>query len=145
MYILSKFLITSIILFIPPSDFIFVHTSKNFTCSTSTIYCNKHNQHSLSLTTLTNSAVLPTQFQLYYLHQVWALSSVPHLTFTLTCLIVLHYKYITCFFLAYIVLFLRGKSLCIMLRHLNRCLTIVIIGVLNSIVTYISKLFCSMT
>jgi hypothetical protein len=43
-------------------------------------YYNKHNQHSLSLTTLTPSAVLPTPIQLYYLQQLSALPSVPQFT-----------------------------------------------------------------
>ena len=41
--------------------------SENFPCNIFTVYCNKTNQQSLSLTTLTPSAVLPTLIQLYYL------------------------------------------------------------------------------
>ena len=44
--------------------------SDNFPCKIFTVYCNKHNQSSLSLTTLTPFAILPTHIQLYYLQQV---------------------------------------------------------------------------
>ena len=50
--------------------------SENSPCNKFTVCYNKHIQHSLSLTTLTTSSVLPTLTQLCYLQQFWALSLV---------------------------------------------------------------------
>jgi hypothetical protein len=54
--------------------------SENVTFKNFTVYCNKHNQHSVSITTLIPSAVLPTPIQLYYLQQISALSLIPQFT-----------------------------------------------------------------
>jgi len=54
--------------------------SENFPCNKFTVKCNKYKQHSLSLTTFTPTAVLPTPIQLYSLRQTWVLSLVPQFT-----------------------------------------------------------------
>ena len=43
--------------------------SESFPCKIFTVYCNKHNQHSLSLTTLAPSTVLATPIHTCYLQQ----------------------------------------------------------------------------
>ena len=61
-------------IFIIPFIFLTIYTIlcpvENGPFNILTFYCNKHNQNSLSLTTLTSPAVLPALIQLYYLQQL---------------------------------------------------------------------------